>query len=50
MIDYDYGPHTGALRDGYHHTDKGTIDTISPPSLQIAGDLFLELMHMVDRT
>jgi len=49
VIDYDYGPHTNALPDGYHHTDKDTLDKISPQSLQIAGDLFLELIHLVDQ-
>ena len=48
IIDIDYGPHTTALPDGYHHTAQDTIDKISPQSLQIAGDLFLEVIRLIN--
>jgi hypothetical protein len=49
VIDFDYGPHTDATPDGYHHTAQDTIDKISPQSLQTAGDIFLELIRLVDQ-
>jgi glutaminyl-peptide cyclotransferase len=49
IIDIDYGPHTFSLPDGYHHTAFDTIDKISAHSLQIAGDLFLEMIRLVDQ-
>jgi glutaminyl-peptide cyclotransferase len=49
LIDLDYGPRTGDLPDGYHHTALDTIDKLSPKSLQIAGDLFLELIHLINQ-
>jgi glutaminyl-peptide cyclotransferase len=48
LIDIDYGPHTNATPDGYHHTAQDTIDKISPKSLQIAADLFLEMIHLIN--
>ena len=48
VIDIDYGPHTAASPDGYHHTADDTIDKISPHSLQIAADLFLELIRLIN--
>ncbi len=48
VIDYDYGPHDNALPDGYHHTAQDTIDKISPQSLQTSGDLFLELIRLIN--
>jgi hypothetical protein len=49
IIDIDYGPHTMTLPDGYHHTAFDTIDKISAHSLQIAGDLFLEMIRLIDQ-
>jgi len=50
LIDYDYGPMDPATGDhAYHHTAKDTIDKISPQSLQTSGDLFLELVHLLDQ-
>ena len=49
VIDYNYGPHTSALPDGYHHTAQDTIDKISAQSLQTAADIFLELMRLIDQ-
>jgi glutaminyl-peptide cyclotransferase len=48
LIDIDYGPHTNATPDGYHHTAQDTIDKISPKSLQIAADLFLEIIRLIN--
>jgi Zn-dependent M28 family amino/carboxypeptidase len=49
LIDIEYGPHTAALPDGYHHTVQDTIDKISPKSLQISADLFLELIRLINQ-
>ena len=49
LIDIDYGPHTNATPDGYHHTAQDTIDKISPKSLQIAADLFLETIRLINQ-
>jgi glutaminyl-peptide cyclotransferase len=49
VIDADYGPHTNAVPDGYHHTSQDTIDKIDPKSLQISADLFLETIRLIDQ-
>jgi glutaminyl-peptide cyclotransferase len=49
LIDIDYGPHTSATPDGYHHTAQDTMDKISPHSLQISADLFLEMIHLINQ-
>jgi glutaminyl-peptide cyclotransferase len=49
VIDSDYGPHTASLPDGYHHTAQDTIDKISPKSLQISADLFLETIRLINQ-
>ncbi len=49
VIDADYGPHTTALPDGYHHTAQDTIDKISAKSLQISADLFLETIRLINQ-
>jgi Zn-dependent M28 family amino/carboxypeptidase len=49
IIDIDYGPHTPSLPDGYHHTAQDTMDKVSPRSLTIAGDVFLESIKLIDR-
>ncbi len=48
VIDVDYGPRSTSAPDGYHHTAQDTIDKISPHSLQISADLFLELIRLID--
>ena len=48
IIDSDYGPHTQATPDGYHHTAQDTMDKISAKSLTIAGDVFLESIKLID--
>jgi glutaminyl-peptide cyclotransferase len=49
LIDIDYGPHTAATPDGYHHTAEDTMDKISPHSLQISADLFLEMIRLINQ-
>jgi len=48
IIDVDYGPHTPATPDGYHHTAEDTIDKISPQSLQVSADLFMESIRLIN--
>jgi hypothetical protein len=43
VIDYNYGYH-GA----YHHTVEDTLDKLSPKSLQIAGDVILETIRLLN--
>jgi len=47
IIDLNYGPRTMSLPDGYHHTDKDTMDKISAHSLMIDGDVFMETIRLV---
>ncbi len=49
MIDAHYGPATASAPDGYHHTDQDTLDKISAHSLQISGDLLLEMIRLIDQ-
>jgi glutaminyl-peptide cyclotransferase len=49
IIDLDYGPRTASAPDGYHHTEQDTLDKISARSLQISGDLFLEMIRLINR-
>lgn len=49
IIDMDYGSRSILHPDGYHHTALDTIDKLSPNSLQIAGDLFLEMIRLIDQ-
>ena len=49
IIDLDYGPHTAATPDGFHHTPQDTLDKLSPKSLQTSADLFLEMIHLIDQ-
>ena len=49
VIDVDYGPHTFSTPDGYHHTAQDTIDKLSPQSLQISADLFLESIRLINQ-
>ena len=49
VIDVDYGPHTFSTPDGYHHTAEDTIDKISPQSLQISSDLFMESIRLINQ-
>ena len=50
IIDLDYGPPTQEHPEGsYHHTERDTIDKISAHSLQISGDLFLEMIRLINQ-
>jgi glutaminyl-peptide cyclotransferase len=50
IIDLDYGPPTREHPEGgYHHTELDTINKISPKSLQISADLFLEMIRLIDQ-
>jgi glutaminyl-peptide cyclotransferase len=50
IIDLDYGPPTQEHPEGsYHHTEQDTLDKISAHSLQISGDLFLEMIHLINQ-
>lgn len=49
IIDVNYGPHTMTRPDGYHHTAEDTIDKISPHSLQVSADIFLEMIRLINQ-
>jgi Zn-dependent M28 family amino/carboxypeptidase len=49
VIDAHYGPFTASAPDGYHHTAQDTLDKISAKSLQISGDLFLEMIRLINQ-
>ncbi|MGC1870677.1 MAG: M28 family peptidase [Acidobacteriaceae bacterium] len=49
LIDYDYGPHTFMLPDGYHHTAQDTMDKISAHSLTVVGQTVLETIHLLNQ-
>jgi Zn-dependent M28 family amino/carboxypeptidase len=49
IIDAHYGPVTDSAPDGYHHTTQDTLDKISAKSLQISGDLFLEMIRLINQ-
>lgn len=49
LIDAHYGPWTDATPDGYHHTAQDTLDKISAKSLQISGDILLELIRLINQ-
>lgn len=49
VIDVDFGPHTEATPDGYHHTVEDTLDKISAASLQISADLFLDMVTLINQ-
>jgi glutaminyl-peptide cyclotransferase len=49
VIDAHYGPVTQSTPDGYHHTAEDTLDKISAKSLQISGDIFLEMIRLINQ-
>ena len=49
FIDAHYGTPTASSPDGYHHTAEDTLDKISAHSLQISGDLLLEMIHLINQ-
>ncbi|MGH9503208.1 MAG: M28 family peptidase [Terriglobales bacterium] len=44
LIDLDYG-----YGNVFHHTPQDTLDKLSPKSLEIAGSVILETVHMLDK-
>ncbi len=50
IIDLDYGPPTRDHPEGsFHHTEQDTLDKVSARSLQVSGDLFLEMIRLVNQ-
>ena len=50
IIDLDYGPPTSEHPEGgYHHTELDSLDKISPHALQIAADLFLAMLPLINQ-
>ncbi|WP_084080303.1 M28 family peptidase [Edaphobacter aggregans] len=49
IIDVNYGPHTASSPDGWHHTAEDTLDKISARSLQISGDLMVEMIRLINQ-
>ena len=49
LIDYDYGPRTFLLPDGYHHTPQDTMDKISARSLTVVGQTVLGTIHLLNQ-
>ena len=48
IIDYEYGPPDN--REAYHHTPLDTVDKLSARSLQVAADLFLAMIQLINQT
>jgi len=44
VIDLDYGPN-----NSYHHTAQDTIDKVSARSLTIDGDVFMEIIRLINQ-
>ena len=44
LIDFDYGP-----GNRYWHSREDTLDKVSPRSLQVVGDVLLEVIEELDR-
>ena len=49
LIDIDYGPHDAKHPDGWHHTAEDTLDKLSPQSLQVSADIFLDLLNLINQ-
>ena len=49
LIDIDYGPHDARHPDGWHHTAEDTLDKLSPQSLQVSADIFLDLISLINQ-
>ncbi len=49
VIAYEYGPFDNRRGDyAYHHTAEDTMDKLSPQSLQVSADLFLDLIRLIN--
>jgi glutaminyl-peptide cyclotransferase len=46
VIDFQYG--TAADPEAFHHTDRDTMDKLSVASLQVAADMFLDLVKLIN--
>jgi glutaminyl-peptide cyclotransferase len=44
VIDLDYGPN-----NSYHHTVQDTMDKVSPHSLAVDGDVFMETIRLINQ-
>ncbi len=50
VIDVAYGPLDNQTGDyAYHHTPQDTLDKLSPQSLQVSADLFLEMVRLINQ-
>jgi Zn-dependent M28 family amino/carboxypeptidase len=50
MIDFHYGPPTPQQGEGaYHHSAQDTLDKISAHSLQVSGDLMVEMIRLISQ-
>lgn len=50
MIDFHYGPPTPQQGEGaYHHSAQDTLDKVSAHSLQISGDLMVEMIKLISQ-
>jgi len=50
VVDIDYGPPTQEHPEGgYHHTALDTLDKVSAHSLQISGDLLVEMIRLINQ-
>lgn len=50
MIDFHYGPPTAQQPEGaYHHTAQDTLDKVSAHSLQVSGDLLVEMIRLISQ-
>ena len=50
MIDFHYGPPTTEQPEGaYHHTAQDTLDKVSAHSLQVSGDLLVEMIRLISQ-
>jgi len=49
VIAYEYGPYDQQRGDfAYHHTPEDTMDKLSAQSLQVSGDIFLDLIRLIN--
>jgi Zn-dependent M28 family amino/carboxypeptidase len=50
MIDFHYGPPTTEQPEGaYHHTAQDSLDKVSAHSLQVSGDLLVEMIQLINQ-
>ena len=50
MIDFHYGPPTPQQGEGaYHHSAQDTLDKVSAHSLQVSGDLMVEMIRLISQ-